>query len=90
MTIGKWFTHKVCLDCEHFLTDTEEMYSSGTCPHCGHTNDSTIVDSKKLIIRKHDPNKWYQIFKFNRSPYLWEGRDEFSKNWILKNKLPTL
>lgn len=45
----KYITKNHCIECNCVLTYKEMFYSNGTCPHCGHTNSSTIVDVKKVL-----------------------------------------
>lgn len=80
MRTSNWYSFSVCQDCENRLSSDEKMYSGGTCPHCGNTNDSTIVDCIKVTIRSHNPNPWWKLF--NRLPITYEGRDQYSKDWL--------
>lgn len=77
----KWRSINVCVECEHQLDRHDEFYSRGVCPHCGCSSDTTICNTRKVI---------YQIlnsgtFFFRKISYV--GKDAFSKQWILKNKL---
>ncbi len=48
---SKWMTWHTCSKCNHELTRREIMYSYGTCPYCGYTVNSTVLDYKKSSYR---------------------------------------
>lgn len=83
MKISNWYSIDVCVNCEHELSRAELGYSNGTCPYCGHTDNSTICSYKKVTLRKIKHYKWWQVFG---RKVTYEGKDDFSKQW-LRNKL---
>tara|TARA_R110002124_G_scaffold280086_1_gene453151 strand:+ start:85 stop:342 length:258 start_codon:yes stop_codon:yes gene_type:complete len=79
MRKSNWYSVDICSKCEHRLTDSELMYSSGTCPHCGHSCRGTVCDYEKVILRSIKHHKWWQIFGIKTT---YEGQNEFSKRWL--------
>ena len=51
VTYGNWKKGYKCIECKHELTIKEVYYSNGTCPYCGHSNKSTLVDYIAVIYR---------------------------------------
>lgn len=47
----KYHSAPFCKECHSELTEDEEMYSDGVCPHCGKYSESTIVDSYRRAYR---------------------------------------
>jgi hypothetical protein len=45
--MSRWRTENCCTKCERSLSDSQKMYSDGCCPHCGNTNEGTIVSTFK-------------------------------------------
>lgn len=67
--MSKFHTSYHCKTCHHELNRHELMYSSGTCPYCGHTNTSTVVDYYKKAYKNvciNPDRKWYQFPKYKR------------------------
>jgi len=59
MRYSKWYTVYKCVSCLNNLSNYERMYSHGTCPHCGNTKDSTIVDYIREVHRDvYDSPRW--------------------------------
>jgi hypothetical protein len=52
----------VCVNCEEQLNSAQQMYSNGTCTHCGYTVDGTICDTKKIVLMKVYESPWWNIF----------------------------
>jgi hypothetical protein len=50
--VGNWYAKDVCIKCHSALNSRDKMYSRGTCPYCGNSNDSTVCDTYKVVIRK--------------------------------------
>ena len=48
----KMFSIDVCVKCETQLSNSQKMYSNGTCCFCGNTNSSTVTDTKKIVYKK--------------------------------------
>lgn len=59
---GRWYFIDECSECHEELSSYEKMYSSGVCPYCGASNDSTIVDTDKITVR----NVYKRGFIFNK------------------------
>lgn len=53
----------ICINCEKRLSEYQIMYSEGTCKFCGNTNNSTIVDTKKLRIKQTRINPIWMFWK---------------------------
>lgn len=49
-TKKRWRTVLKCKSCRKRLSFSQVMDSLGTCPHCGSTNDSTVIDHTKESI----------------------------------------
>ena len=77
---SNWYSICVCSKCENRLTDRQIMYSSGTCPYCGHTWPGTIVGYNKVTIRSVKHYNWWQLF--NRET-TYEGANDYSKQWLI-------
>lgn len=79
MKKGNWYGFDVCVGCSKRLNDNQKMYRGGICIHCGHDGGSTVCSTIKVVVRKIKHYKWYQLFNRKKT---YEGRDEFSKNWL--------
>lgn len=49
--ISNWTYLLVCPVTCLVLSDNQNMYSSGICPHCGNNNNSTITHRTKVVCR---------------------------------------
>ena len=78
---SKWYSINVCSKCKHRLTDEKLMHSNGTCPYCGYTSKSTICDYIKIILKQFTYHPWWRFWD---RKFTYEGRDEISKQWLLK------
>ena len=57
--IVSYYSLECCVSCKGVLRDKEVMHSSGTCPNCGNTNVSTVVDCfKKVAVKIQINPKW--------------------------------
>lgn len=66
---GKWGSWIRCVSCKTTLTDNQEMFSNGRCPHCGHkgANAGTIVDSENIPIRyDRASSAWLTVEEYNK------------------------
>lgn len=82
MRESDWYKLSVCSKCEHTLSDRAEYYGNGICPHCGHDSDSTICDTKYVILKETKHYNWWDILSRERT---YRGKNEFSKSWLLNN-----
>ena len=55
-----WKVEKTCPECKTPLSDDAVYYNNGTCPHCGHTCNSTVADYFKRIYRYQNGEKVYK------------------------------
>lgn len=62
---GKWFTVPVCSQCKVAISEHEQMYNSGICPHCGFDDRSTVCSTDNIIIR----NVYEVRYFFGLIPY---------------------
>lgn len=83
MRESNWYSFEVCIKCYKILSNRQILYSNGTCPYCGHTNDSTITDSIKITLKKFKHHKWWQFWK---RKVVYVGNNLLSQKW-LKNEL---
>lgn len=52
-----------CVKCDTPINNSQRMHSNGTCPFCGWTNNSTIVDSRKKTIKQTRINPFWKFWK---------------------------
>ena len=86
MEYSKWKSKAVCIKCEHEMDECDKYYSDGVCPYCGLDDNSTICSTRNVIYRKryiYIPF-WWEFWI--SAKFIFEGKDEFSKQWILKNQ----
>ena len=81
--VSRWKHILVCQVCTKQITHAEKRNSSGVCPKCGHDSGRTINRSIKIVYKKYTYFKLLCIIP-ERTEY--EGKDEFSINWLKKNK----
>jgi len=74
----KWYGLNICVNCETLLTFNQQMHSGGICPFCGNDGNSTICDTRKVILRKITEKGNF----FKRARYTFEGKDNFSEQWV--------
>jgi hypothetical protein len=59
-----WHAVHLCVECHKSLGNGAICYSSGVCPHCGHSSGSTICDTytkvRRWVITKLVP--WWNLF----------------------------
>ena len=79
--VSNWYSFCVCKSCEKRLSEHVQMYNGGICPHCGHDDKSTICGTKNVILRKITFDPWWKFW--NRTPAQYEGKNDFSKKWLL-------
>lgn len=48
---GRWHLIEVCKECRAELSDDEVYFSDGICPYCGHDDDSTVLDTERIVAR---------------------------------------
>lgn len=50
--MARWVTRFECVKCRKALSSNERMYSSGTCPKCGHRGPdaATIVETIAIPV----------------------------------------
>lgn len=68
---SKWFSIDECVNCGEYLTDSEVMYSKGTCPKCGHKglDAVTIVDTNTRVCRIVSDHPWWMFWKKSTLEY---------------------
>jgi len=70
----KYFSVDCCIKCNWNLGFDKKMYSGGTCPNCGNTNRSTVVDCfKRLAVKVQINSRW----KFWLKTYEYSWADEY-------------
>ncbi len=59
----KYIAQYRCVKCDTVLIDHEVFYSAGVCPYCGHINNSTICDVRKVAfpVTPHTSPDWAAI-----------------------------
>ena len=73
----KYYSVYCCVECKSDVGLNKMMYSGGTCPNCGNTSGSTVVECFKRIAVKTQINpKW----KFWAKTYLHQWRDDYLKS----------
>lgn len=79
MRVGNWYSIMVCANCAKRIGFWEETNSDGVCKHCGSKGIADVIETHQVILRatKHHP-----IWRFWNKEITYEGRDEFSKNWL--------
>ena len=82
MKESEWYCIDVCIKCEKRLSNNEVMYRSGVCPKCGHQTNSTMCQTKKVVLKEIRHHKWWQFWK---RKYTYIGKDEFSRTWNKNN-----
>lgn len=80
--ISNWYSFPVCIKCCNVLTDYQKMYLNGTCPYCGNTSKSTVIDYKKITIRKYTYYRYFKILPLNQC---YQGKNDESHTWLLNN-----
>jgi len=87
MRISEWFSFEVCVNCHSRLSLPEQYYSNSTCPYCGVSDgEHTICVTRKVTAREIKHYVWWQLFNRRKT---YEGKDDFSKQWLEKRKLTT-
>ncbi len=79
MKISNWYPIQVCIKCKCTLSDHKEFYSRGVCPFCGHNSESTICNTKTLVIREIKHYKWWQLWNRKKT---YQGNNVESKEWL--------
>ncbi len=83
MKEGKWFGINVCKTCDTELSSSEERYSEGVCPHCGHVTPGKIFcETYKVVIKRFDNSSWWEFWN---KKYTYKGKDVVSENWLKKH-----
>lgn len=57
------YSLNLCIKCQRALSQSDRMHSNGTCPHCGNTNDSTVVNTTKCVYTMTRINPWWKPWK---------------------------
>lgn len=52
----------ICSACDMPIGKHAMMHSSGTCPLCGNSNNSTVVDCYKRIYKKTEIRPWWKVW----------------------------
>ena len=55
-----WTSCYRCSECKTPVSWSTMMCSSGTCPHCGHTNPGTVIDCDEGATRNVDGKREYK------------------------------
>ncbi len=79
--ISDWYLIRVCSGCQRRLDLDEWARSGGVCPKCGKDSHSTICNTKNVILREIKFDPWWKFW--DRKPSVYEGKDDFSKQWLL-------
>ncbi len=84
MKESNWYIVNVCKECDSELSQNIKFYSLGVCPHCGHDSRTTVCSTTRVVLKKFKHHSWW---KFWNKKYTYEGKDEFSKQWINEHLL---
>ena len=82
MTI-EYFNQCLCVKCEQILTFSQVMDSRGTCPKCGNTNNSTVVDYIKRPVVRITTNPLWKFWA-KRYRYMWADDFKIEQEQIKK------
>lgn len=74
--MSKWIRKALCVECKTPLSHTEEYYSDGICPHCGHNSNGTICNTKVKAVRwvVDSQPKWWERFMGKKVIGHWEEK----------------
>ncbi len=86
---GEFYSIDVCTKCEKRLTDNQLLYSNATCPHCGNTDRGTVIDYKKITLRKVITYELYKIIgglRIKKNKLVtFEGATHDDHLWVKRN-----
>lgn len=82
-----WYPIKVCVECEKILGNYDIMHNQGICPKCGNSANSTVTDTKRIVLRY---TSRYYLF-LGIIPYKedteYKAANEESAKWLKQNNL---
>jgi len=82
-----WIAYRVCSECHEFLTPRQINNGTGVCPECGFDSNLESCATSKIITREifvYNKKRWWQFWIKKEVGMYFEGKNEFSNNWIDK------
>ncbi len=77
-----WYLINVCNTCDNRLNREDIYRNNGVCPKCGVNSNSSICNTKGIILKKISHHKWWNFWN---KKYTYIAKDEISHKWLNNN-----
>lgn len=74
----------VCTYCEKQVSYHTKMYSRSVCPHCGHHDGGTVMETRYITLKKITRYP-YGTLEFWNKEVTYKGSNPYSQSWLDKN-----